>query len=45
MIVPKSKLLRADNFIDLVFTRGIYGVVPINGSLNYTWFQGLSQLP
>ena len=20
-------------------------VVPINGSLNYTWFQGLSQLP
>ena len=45
VIVPKSKLLRADNFIDLVFTRGIYGVVPINGSLNYTWFQGLSQLP
>jgi len=31
IIVPKSKILRADNFIDLVFTRGIYGVAPING--------------
>lgn len=29
IIVPKSKILRADNFIDLVFTRGIYGVVPV----------------
>jgi polysaccharide export outer membrane protein len=31
IIVPKSKILRADNFIDLVFTRGIYGVMPISG--------------
>jgi polysaccharide export outer membrane protein len=31
IIVPKSKILRADNFIDLVFTRGIYGVMPIQG--------------
>jgi len=31
IIVPKSKILRADNFIDLVFTRGIYGVAPISG--------------
>ena len=28
MLVPKSPLLRADNLIELVFTRGIYGVVP-----------------
>jgi polysaccharide biosynthesis/export protein len=31
IIVPKSKILRADNFIELVFTRGIYGVVPVSG--------------
>jgi polysaccharide export outer membrane protein len=40
VIVPKSKLLRADNFIDMVFTRGIYGVVPISGSLTYGAFTG-----
>jgi polysaccharide export outer membrane protein len=45
IIVPKSKILRADNFIDLVFTRGIYGVVPINGSINYTAFKDLSPVP
>ena len=45
VIVPKSKLLRTDNFIDLVFTRGLYGVVPVNGSISYTVFRGLTQLP
>ncbi len=40
IIVPKSKLLRADNFIELVFTRGIYGVVPVSGSLSYGAFTG-----
>jgi len=45
IIVPKSKLLRADNFIDLVFTRGLYGVVPVNGSLSYTVFRGLTPIP
>jgi len=28
VLVPKSPLLRTDNLIELVFTRGIYGVVP-----------------
>lgn len=28
VLVPKGPLLRADNLIELVFTRGIYGVVP-----------------
>jgi polysaccharide export outer membrane protein len=28
VLVPKSPLLRADNFIELVFTRGLYAVVP-----------------
>ena len=45
VIVPKSKLLRADNFIDLVFTRGLYGVVPINGSVSYSVFRDLTPVP
>lgn len=28
VLVPKSPLLRADNLIELVFTRGLYAVVP-----------------
>ncbi len=28
VIVPKSPILEADEFIELVFTRGIYGVLP-----------------
>lgn len=28
VLVPKSPLLRADGFIELAFTRGLYGVVP-----------------
>lgn len=35
IVIPKSPILVMDNFIELVFTRGIYGVVPFN--LSYTW--------
>jgi len=28
VLVPKSTILRADDFINLVFTRGVYGVLP-----------------
>lgn len=36
VVVPKSAILRADDFISLVFTRGIYGVLPFQGvSLNF----------
>jgi len=35
IVVPKSPILRADDFIDLVFTRGIYGVFPMQASLNF----------
>ncbi len=42
VVVPKSHLLRANDFIELVFTRGIYGVLPMQGiTLN---FQKLSSL-
>jgi polysaccharide export outer membrane protein len=42
IIVPKSKILRTDNFIELVFTRGLYGVIPFNGGVNYTVFKDLT---
>jgi len=31
VLVPKSDLLRSADFINLVFTRGFYGVLPMNG--------------
>ncbi len=31
VVVPKSPILRMDDFIELVFTRGVYGVVPFQG--------------
>jgi polysaccharide export outer membrane protein len=38
LVVPKSTLQQADEIIDMVFTRGIYGVFPIN--FNYTFGNG-----
>ncbi len=40
VLVPKSKILRADNFIELVFSRGIYGVIPVQFGVAYTPFKG-----
>ncbi|MFV1967472.1 MAG: polysaccharide biosynthesis/export family protein [Pirellulaceae bacterium] len=31
VVVPKSPILLVDDFIELVFTRGIYGIVPFPG--------------
>jgi polysaccharide biosynthesis/export protein len=36
IIVPKGKILLADDFIELVFTRGIYGVFPLYMNLNFS---------
>jgi len=36
IIVPKSPILAADDFIELVFTRGIYGVFPLNATINFS---------
>ena len=38
IIVPKTVLLRNADFIDLIFTRGIYGVVPVTGNVGYSVF-------
>ena len=36
IIVPKSSILVADDFINLVFTRGLYGVLPMCTQLNFS---------
>ncbi len=36
IIVPKSPILRTADFIDLVFTRGIYGVFPVQAAVNFS---------
>jgi polysaccharide export outer membrane protein len=35
VVVPKHNLLRADDLINLVFTRGIYGVLPVDFAVNF----------
>ena len=35
IIVPKSRILEADDFINLVFTRGIYGVFPLQPNISW----------
>lgn len=36
VLVPKGKILQADDFINLVFTRGIYGVFPLSAAINFS---------
>ena len=35
VLIPKSTILQADDFINLVFTRGIYGVMPFTTSYEF----------
>ena len=35
VLVPKSRIRCADDFIELAFTRGIYGVLPLSATLNF----------
>ena len=42
IIVPKSNILRADNIIELVFTKGIYGIFPFSGNVSYTTLSALA---
>jgi polysaccharide biosynthesis/export protein len=35
IIVPKGRILEADDFINLVFTRGLYGVFPLQPNLTF----------
>jgi len=36
IVVPKGKILQADDFINLVFTRGIYGVFPMVNTIQFS---------
>jgi polysaccharide export outer membrane protein len=35
VLVPKSPLLKADDFINLLFIRGVYGVFPFSTSWTF----------
>jgi polysaccharide biosynthesis/export protein len=41
VIVPKGRILQADDFINLVFTRGIYGVFPLFVNVNFAKLSSL----
>jgi len=36
IIVPKSRILWTDDTIELVFTRGLYGIIPFSGNYSFT---------
>jgi polysaccharide biosynthesis/export protein len=41
IVVPKSAILQTDDFINLVFTRGIYGVFPLTANINFAKLSSL----
>ena len=41
VLVPKTEILKTDDFINLVFTRGIYGVMPFSTSYSFNRFATL----
>ena len=41
ILVPKSQVLLVDDFINLVFTRGVYGVLPFGTSYSFDNFSRL----
>lgn len=41
VVLPKSPIQRWDDFIELVFTRGLYGVVPFQTSINFSKLNAL----
>ncbi len=44
IIVPKSRLLWTTDMIDLIFTRGLYGIVPFTSTYSYTNFTEIGSL-
>ena len=41
VMIPKSRLLLLDDYIDLLFTKGLYGVVPAQFSFNFAKLSSL----
>ncbi len=44
VIVPKSRILWTTDMIELVFTRGLYGIVPFSTNYSYTNFTEIGRL-
>jgi polysaccharide export outer membrane protein len=42
IILPKSHIQLTDNWIELLFTKGLYGMFPVSGSISYTNLTALS---
>ena len=42
IILPKSRIQLNDNWIELIFTKGLYGVFPVSGSVSFTNLSYLS---
>ncbi len=36
IILPKNKFQLCDNWIELIFTKGLYGIFPFSGTVSYT---------
>ncbi len=45
IIVPKSRILWTDNMIEMVFTKGLYGVIPFMGNYSFTNFTEIGAVP
>ena len=41
VVVPKTPIRIANEFIEQVFTRGLYGVIPLNMGINFTKISSL----
>ena len=41
VMIPKGNLLLTDHYIELLFTRGLYGVVPTDVSVNFAKLSSL----
>ena len=42
IILPKSHIQLTDNWIELIFTKGLYGIIPFSGSVSFTNLSYLS---
>ena len=42
IILPKNKFQLCDNWIELIFTKGLYGMFPVSGSVSFTNLSYLS---
>ena len=44
VIVPKLTVQVLDDWIELIFTKGLYGVIPVTGSISFAFFKYLTTL-